>query len=297
MQQKGSASAVHSDAPFRGLPRCSQSAHWKIRPPHPLAIQRSNLLALPALPQTAAALPARPTSHDREARQCSLLSHCAAEALPAPARQAPATAVPVALQPPACLDRAGLETGSAYSHPQPLLPDTRRGQSGQRLLRSLSSAQSGAEKALLHCLRRYGWQSVELAIDSETWTLGRPLATRRWCACEYYSLGGCVVHLRRTLCPVRIESLIAGAQHHRTRWKPPSMPRTSGCGGPASHDWYDNRVTLLYRSPCLPITMKHCAQYQKPAISTGASVLQTARCSLIGLSRVRLTQAKGPRSL
>jgi hypothetical protein len=37
MQQKGSASAVHSDAPFRGLPRCSQSAHWKIRPPHPLA--------------------------------------------------------------------------------------------------------------------------------------------------------------------------------------------------------------------------------------------------------------------
>ena len=84
-----------------------------------------------------------------------LSSRRAAEALPAAARQTAATAVPAALQPPARLDRAGLEAGSASGHSQPLLPDTRRGRQGrERLLRSLASAKSSAKKAMLHYLRR-----------------------------------------------------------------------------------------------------------------------------------------------
>lgn len=149
---QGSPSAACPDVPLHRLRRRGQSARRAIRPPH---LRRNQRPDLPALPQTAAALSARPASHDRDARQCPLSSRRAAEALPAPARQRAATAVPAAPQPPACLDRSDLEAGSASGHPQPLLPNTRRcRQGGQRLLRSLASAQSGAEKAMLHYLRR-----------------------------------------------------------------------------------------------------------------------------------------------
>lgn len=148
---QGSYRAGRPDAPLRGLLRSRQFAHRAVRSPH---LHRVQCPDVPALPQTAAALPAS-APHDRGARQCPLSSCRAAEAIPAPAREEAAAAVPAALQPPARLHRASLEAGSTLGYSQSILPHVRGGdQSGQRLLRSLAPAERGAEKAMLHYLRR-----------------------------------------------------------------------------------------------------------------------------------------------
>ena len=69
--------------------------------------------------------------------------------------QAPAAAVPVALQPATRSDRAGPETHPAPRDAQPLLRNTSRSAgSGQRLLRSVASTEHRVAKIMLHYLRR-----------------------------------------------------------------------------------------------------------------------------------------------
>src|SRR5215831_17639235 len=143
--------AACSHPQIRRLLWRGQSAHRSVRAQDLQGVQCRNV---PALPRAVAAVSnARPPHHPR-ARQRSLPSCCDPGPVPAPACCTLETAVSSTLQSAARADRAALETDSAASNAQPLLPHTRRrAQSRQRLLQSLALSERDLAETMLHYLR------------------------------------------------------------------------------------------------------------------------------------------------
>ena len=131
----------------------SQSAYRPIRAQDLQGVQRGNV---PAVPYAVAAASNARASHHRRAGQRSLSSCRDLSSLPAPACCTLETAVSSTLQSAALAHRAGLETDSASSNAQPLLPCTgRSAQSRECMFQWLASPERNLATTMLHYLGRY----------------------------------------------------------------------------------------------------------------------------------------------
>src|ERR1035441_604328 len=115
---QGPSAAAPPDPQVRGLLRRRELSHRHFRA-H--VLRHLQCRDLPGLPQKAIAAPLDSKAHDHRARQRPLSPRPATGCVPAQITACVLIAVPAALQSPARLDRAGLETCVTLDDAQPVL--------------------------------------------------------------------------------------------------------------------------------------------------------------------------------